>query len=438
VPLPRLDKHLPPLELSPANCPEAYKPILRLWSENVLHIQVQTPEQQHDLARMICNLEPLSPPRLSEGLGRIAADLRAVAIEISMRRTFQERYHADLQAAIDAGAPPGGRTAASSSENARQVRASFEPPPAYDPSPSPSPNGGSTPLPPSPGADPVQSPRRSPRHSPHVVNPDLPPVEPLHIKPRSPQSPSLHQRTTSIGSNGAGPSSPLLLSPNWQQGVGGFALQQEQPPTSESAAGPSSVASPPRTPSLLENDTPAISLIRETLYAALADVLQRTPSLRGLVRTDPSRAYFGTVALAVLDVATTSVTSEGAIVGVLGAALTLDRCPPPLRPLMAEFGALSKTAKAMDEEDSVAAVQAYTEGSEPKEPRLDRARRALAVGAGIQLDDAHKRETRRSEEGTALAFANRVSALALKMTELRPFRERQEEVFRVLVGANGR
>jgi hypothetical protein len=417
------------------NCPEVYKPILRLWSQNVAPIQSLSPEQQHDLARIICGLEPLGPPRLREGLARLAADLRAVAIEISMRRTFQERYAGDLQAAIDTGSGASGSNSAQR-ESSHRVRASFEPPPAYEPSPSPSPNATTIPLPQTPSQASSHSPRHSPRASPHVTNPDLPPVEPLHIRPKTPTSPNLHQRTASVGSNHTAPGSPHLLSPTWQHGVGGFALQQQTPP--QPVAGPSSSISPPRTPSLLEADTPAISLIRETLYAAFADVLERNSSLRGLLRLDPPRAYFGTVALAVLEVSTTSVTHDGAIIGVLGAALTLDRCPPPLRPLMAEFSALSKTAKAMDEEDSVRAAQALAAGEEPAPPRLDRVRKVLSVGAGLESEGVREGEARRSEEGTVLTFANRISALAMRMTELRPFRERQDEVFRVLVGVGGR
>ena len=41
-------------------------------------------------------------------------------------------------------------------------------------------------------------------------------------------------------------------------------------------------------------------------------------------------------------------------------------------------------------------------------------------------------DPRRSVEGRAIAFANRINSLALGMTKLRAFRERQEEVFRVL------
>jgi hypothetical protein len=47
----------------------------------------------------------------------IAADSRAVAIEISQRRSFQDRYASDLQVALDAGS-------------------ACVPPPVYDSSPS--------------------------------------------------------------------------------------------------------------------------------------------------------------------------------------------------------------------------------------------------------------------------------------------------------------
>jgi hypothetical protein len=445
VPLPRLDKHLPPIELSPMNCPPAYKPILRLWSDSVFTIQALSPEQQHDLARLVCGLPAIGPPRLQEGLPRISNDLRAVAIEISQRRTFQERYGSDLQAVIDSGSTPRGSGPSAASQTNSQIRASFQPPPAYEPSPTSSPNAGQIPLPASPNTatSPTNSSRPSSRASPRIANPDLPPteVQPLHIRPKTPISATgHHQRTPSASSQGHAPSSPGLLSPSW---VGGFAMQQQTPPPSaHHMEGSSSGQSSPRTPSLLEADTPAISLIRETLYAALADVLERNQAIRGLLRIDPPRAYFGTVALAVLDVCTTSVTADGGIVGVLGAALTLERCPPPLRPLMTEFGSLSKAAKAMDEEDSERAVQTYADGGEPGEPRLERVRAVLASGAGIESDskaaEAGHAQARRSEEGTVLAFANRVSGLAMRMVELRPFRERQAEVFKILVGVGSR
>lgn len=41
---------------------------------------------------------------------------------------------------------------------------------------------------------------------------------------------------------------------------------------------------------------------------------------------------------------------------------------------------------------------------------------------------------RRSAEGRAVGFANRINALALGMTKLRAFKERQNDVFKVLAG----
>jgi len=52
----------------------------------------------------------------------------------------------------------------------------------------------------------------------------------------------------------------------------------------------------------------------------------------------------------------------------------------------------------------------------------------VATGVGV------RRDGRRSTEGRAVAFANRVNALALAMTRLPQFKERQDEVFRVLAG----
>jgi hypothetical protein len=114
-------------ELYETNCPIAFLPFLQVWTDAVPRIKNLAPEHQHDLARIICGLHPVafSIPALSG----IAADLRAVAIEISQRRTFQDRYADDLQAAINAGTRPEGP----------QIAAAFVPPPAYQELPSTSP-----------------------------------------------------------------------------------------------------------------------------------------------------------------------------------------------------------------------------------------------------------------------------------------------------------
>ncbi|KAI0715756.1 hypothetical protein C8T65DRAFT_643046 [Cerioporus squamosus] len=409
VPLPRRAKtgaSLPPADLSLTNCPPAFRQFLLVWSQVVPSIQALTPEHQHDLARLICGLEPLSSP-LNPRLNGIAADLRAVAIEISMRRTFQEKYADDLQVALDSGMTrsPGGRS----------LQASFVPPPSYDdPSPHPS-------VPPSPRPSSTLS-----------------PLPPLQVPSSS--SRRGHSRT----------------------------------PSSTSSVGSSARFSSPRSdvfsPTILAEDIPGIEFIRETLYAALAEVLERKPHLRRLLRRDPTRAYFAAVALAITDVASSSATrpdasaktiahllppdsprreqllsNEPGLRGVLGQTLSLRDCPAPLRPFMTELCAIGKALHEMEEADSEAAVRALQRGEEPPVPRLERvydileqgvghAYRAEDVGRTERDEPTELRRRRTSTEGRAVAFANRINGLALGMTKLRAFRERQEMVFKVLAG----
>ncbi|KAJ6497063.1 hypothetical protein C8R47DRAFT_1113697 [Mycena vitilis] len=364
VPLPRHTKNSQPMELSYDNCPEAFVSFLRVWSNTVPAIQALAPEHQHDLARMICNLEPLITP-LQPSLNGIAADLRAVAIEISQRRSFQDRYAGDLQAALDSGAIP-------SSPGSK--RAAFVPPPSYDASPASS-------APSSPRSS-VDSHLQA---SPQYANHDLPPQSPSYLSPP-----------------GSGMSS-------------GF---------------------PPRTPSpkILAQNSPAIEFIRETLYASLADALDEQPSLRSLLKTDPGRAYFASVAFAILDVATTSMTADGAVIGVLGQNLTLAQCPPELRPFMSELAAIGRTARELQEEDDLTAMQCVQHGKPIPATRMDRVRLMLEQGVGYAQGRRDNEEGRRSVEGRAVSFTNRINALSLGMTRLKAFRERQADVFKVLSG----
>ncbi|PPQ71661.1 hypothetical protein CVT26_010579 [Gymnopilus dilepis] len=379
VPLPRSSKShsSQPTELSYENCPPAFISFLRVWANTVAPIQSLTPEAQHDLARVICGLPPLLPEShpSSTLVSGIAADLRAVAIEISQRRSFQDRYASDLQAALDAGAGPSG----SSSPR----KASFVPPPAYDPSPNASPR-------PSLDLD--------------LPNPHDHPLPPLpHADGQLP------------------PQSSGLLSP----------LSASRSTFSSST---SSFGGPPASPTILTQDTPAIEFIRETLYASLADALERQPSLRRLLKRDKTRAYFASVAFAVLDVATNSVTPDGAIIGVLGKPLTLQECPRALRPFMVEHASIGHQAKEMEEQDTQTAIELVQAGKNVPLSRLDRVKMMLEEGVGYEqgLNDA--RDGRRSVEGRAVAFANRINALSLGMTRLKAFRERQDDVFKVLAG----
>ncbi|KDQ51479.1 hypothetical protein JAAARDRAFT_199125 [Jaapia argillacea MUCL 33604] len=375
VPLPRLSKTTPALQLTESNCPQSFLPYLHIWSQNVTPIQSLTPESQHDLARAICSLPPLHPHGGSDDIPRIAGDLRAVAIEISQRRTFQERYGDDLQAAIDAGQDI-------SSPGRRQVKASFKPPPVYYPSPTPSPE-------PSPRTQTTQLPSAPSTAS--LPHPDLP--------PRPPPKPT-HNRNQSSSS---------LLVPS-------------SPYSSTSASSSKQRLSRPPSPTILSAASPAIELIRETLYATLADVISLHPSIRSLLKTDPPRAYFASVALAILDMSVNCIDpQDGSARGVLGQRLTLIECPAELRPFMKELGAIGAEIRKMEDEDSANAVRLLTNGAlEVPEPRMDRVRLALEKGV--------------SAGGGEVKFVNRVNGLALGMTRLKAFRERQGEVFKVLAG----
>ncbi|KAG5645103.1 hypothetical protein DXG03_006917 [Asterophora parasitica] len=357
VPLPRSSRSNPPIELSYDNCPPAFVSFLRVWSSTVPVIQGFPPEHQHDLARVICGLEPLSQhsPR---AIGGIAADLRAVAIEISQRRSFQDRFASDLQAALDSGTTPGSPS----------KKASFVPPPSYDASPS---------------SSRISLDSRPPA-SPQYANNTLPPQSPSALSAASPSTSGFPQRS--------------------------------------------------HTPTVLAPHSPAIEFIRETLYASLGDALERQPSLRALLRRDPPRAYFASVAFAVLDVATTAVTPDGSVVGVLGTPLSLEECPLELRPFMMELAAIGRAAKDIEEEDNEAAVRAVERGEDVPLSRLERVSRMLEGGVGYAEGRVEEEEGRRSVSGRAVAFANRVNALSLGMTRLRAFRERQEDVFKVLAG----
>lgn len=324
VPLPRGSKSAPPRQFSEANCPPAFLSFFRVWASNVHRIQGLDPSFQHDLARIICGLDPLIKPT-EPSLSGIAADLRAVAIEISQRRTFQDRYASDLQAALDAG---GG-------SSSLKVKTSFVPPPVYD---------------------------------------------------------------------GPGPSSPSKKS----------AISRSHSPT------------------LFSPESPAIEFIRETLYAALADVLERMPSLRRLLKRDPPRAYFASTAFAILDVASTAVTPDGTIVGILGRELTLQECPRELKPLMAELVSIGHSARQMTEEDDLFAVQCLQGGEELPESRLERVKKMLEGGVGYDQTEGDDESDRRSIEGRAVVFTNRINALGLGILQIKSFRERQAEVFKVL------
>jgi hypothetical protein len=98
---------------------------------------------------------------------------------------------------------------------------------------------------------------------------------------------------------------------------------------------------------------------------------------------------------------------------------------------MMELLRIAAEARELSEDDDLAAVEAVEAGRDvPEETRMERARGVLLEGVGRE----EARGGRRSTEGRAVTFANRVGRLAVKMMEVKEFRERQDGVFRVLAG----
>jgi len=153
------------------------------------------------------------------------------------------------------------------------------------------------------------------------------------------------------------------------------------------------------------------------------------------MKSDPPRAYFAAVAFAILDVATTSMTPDGAIRAVMGQQLTVQMCPRELQPFILELGAIGSAVKECEAEDNADAIEIMSRGGDPPEPRMERTRKMLVNGVGYnrrQQDD--RNASRMSLEGRAVGLANRINALALGTTRLKAFRDRQNDVFSVLAG----
>lgn len=387
--------------------------------------------------------------------------MRAVAIEISQRRTFQERYQSDLQAALDHGRPmsDGRRTPS-------PLRATFVPPPGYE---------AEKPLPASP-TSPRSSRPVTPTSPMRITNPDLPGFgrEPSTVaSPTSPSSTPL--RTPSpLRINAPLPSLPPRTEYGHRRNQSSQYLELPGRPSvtvpSTSASSSSGRRSPsPAVPAQLNS---AIETIRETLYAELAEVIEKTKELRTLLATDKPRAYFASVGLAILEFSLNALTPSGGVRAVLGAELKLEDVPREYGPLLTEVQAIARRSRELEEEDNKKAVELLTAGEETlPEPRMDRLRRMLIKGvargweelqrdqavtgaetevmAGAAFESQVRRSARasdqgavrarsrdRSPEGTVLQLANRINALALTMTRLPAFRERQDQVFKVLAGVS--
>ena len=230
-----------PVSLSSTTCPPIFQPFFRLWAQSVPAIQALPSDAQHDLARIICDKPPLTAPVTNQDessssapvhLNRIAADLRAVAIEITQRRTFQERYALDLQSALDVGQPPPSPGMPASEK--RRV-AAFAPPPSYDEMLSQGSHSAQSSV--------NSSPQRLPG-TPSRLNAPL---------PSTPHAPGSSEGMQSLDGAVAQvpPSSATHLTVNQASTSAGASSSRHR--------------SRPSSPTFLPPDAPAIHLIRETV-----------------------------------------------------------------------------------------------------------------------------------------------------------------------------
>ena len=156
------------------------------------------------------------------------------------------------------------------------------------------------------------------------------------------------------------------------------------------------------------------------------------------METDPPRAYFAAVSFAILNVATKATTSDGTIRAVMGQSLTVAMCPPELKPFMTEFVQIGSAVKVCEDEDTADAIEIVSRGEVPPEPRMERTRKVLMDGVGYDRgrrgsgSEDGNHSNRVSVQGRALTLANRINALALGMTRLKAFKDRQNGVFAVL------
>ena len=294
-------------------------------------------------------------------------------------RLLQDRYGADLQAVLDSETRQNNVPQAS-------AKAQFVPPPAYD---------------------------------------ELPPVS------KPPPSP------TSLGHR----KHPPAFSRSGDTGHLRPPVSPISPASSQAHRSRESSRPRPASPTILTDEDPIIYLIRETLYASLADVLSLIPSVTALIRTDPARAYFASVSLAALDVAIKAVTLDGDIKGVLGQYVTLEECPDSLKPAMRELGGIARKVREISEEDDSHAMQLIAEGRDAElareTTRMERLRFMLEHGSGSGSGAQEvSGEGRVSPNGSTTQLANRINALAMGLTNLSAFRERQKDVFSILAGVS--
>ncbi|GAA6009063.1 hypothetical protein JCM10207_004081 [Rhodosporidiobolus poonsookiae] len=331
--------------LSSDNCPPTFHGPFSLWQAAVDPIQHLPSDARHDLALLLCDKTPQSSP-LRTDVARLAGDLKGVALEILQRRTFQQRFQHDLQAALDSAVRP--RTSGESTRH----QARFEPPPLYS------------------DGQPTEETKRA------------------------------YEHLTGGGAEDEAARNVEAALP----------IQQQE----------------------------HLGLIRETLYSALADALVETPAILEQLQRGPewaAKAFFASTCLAILEVALTRLDEHGVRAVNMGRGspkvIGAGETPAYLRPFLGKLFEVSQAVRQLAEQDDARAIQEASEGVDPlTPPRLDRLKERIARGVGVEHDPPVR--SSESADREVAQLANAVNGLALGMTTLPAFRERQAEAFKVL------
>jgi hypothetical protein len=131
--------------------------------------------------------------------------------------------------------------------------------------------------------------------------------------------------------------------------------------------------------------------------------------------------------------ATNGVNMAGVGAGSIGAALA----NAPRAAMMIHQASLSTTGNPYEQAlGSGARIGGGDSGVQPAPVSPPPAPTSAAVPAPVPPVPTETTNPRRSLEGSTVQFANRINALALNMTRLRMFQERQDMVFKILASVH--
>ncbi|GAA5903806.1 uncharacterized protein JCM6883_001991 [Sporobolomyces salmoneus] len=176
-----------------------------------------------------------------------------------------------------------------------------------------------------------------------------------------------------------------------------------------------------------------LSVIRETLYSAFADAIVETPSiLEQLSKGFTAKAFFASTCLAILEVALTRVEESGVRVVQMGrgvpSLIGINETPTYLRPFLGRLVELTQALQQIALRDDELAIQEASSDSVSQRttPRIERLKSRLAEGISIEGEGGNE------EDLELRMLGNAINELALAMSSLPAFRERQSEAFKVL------